>query len=310
MWVCNEDGNYLSELNATSGAVLRTIRGSAYKFNSPSGIATDGRSLWVTNLVGNSITEVDATNGSLERVIRPPRIRFTQPQAIFYATGDLWIASGVNASTSAVVELSASNGSVVRVIRKDIWWPESINVVGRHVWVGNLANAGGETTGDSTHSVTELNTQTGAIEQSINLVHVGSGVQAAAFAPDGEDLWISNGNIVVPGTNYQAVEIDDTNGRVVRRVGGTHTWSNGAPFAGPAGIALLDGHLWIADGVNVVELNAATGALIRIIRAPQDRFDGARDLIMVGDLVWISNSYNNSLTELRTSNGALVRVVS
>jgi DNA-binding beta-propeller fold protein YncE len=310
IWVSNEDGNYMSELDATSGALVRTIRGSDYRFNRPLGVTTDGRSLWVTNSIGNSITEVNATNGSLVRVIRPPRIRFTDPEAIAYAAGHLWVASGGNVGdTSAVVELSASNGRVVRVVRRDIWSPKSIDVVGQHVWVGNLADARGESTGDPTHSVTELNEQTGAVEQSLNLVHLGSGVEAAAFAPDGANLWFSNGNIAVPGTNYQAVEIRDANGRVVRRVGGTHTWSNGAPFAAPAGVVLRDGHLWIADGVNVVEIRAATGGLIRIIGAPQYRFDGAQDLITVGDLVWISNTYNNYLTELRLSTGALVRVV-
>jgi hypothetical protein len=309
LWVCNENGNYLSELNVTNGALIRTVGSRADQFSDPSDIATNGRFLWVTNNTGSSITQLNATDGSLVRVIRPARIRFNYPSAISYEGGHLWVASGGNANhTSQVDELSAASGAIVRVVKQDIWAPEAIDAIGSNVWVGNLVDDQINVTGNPNHSVTELSATTGAVERSINLTHDGAGVQAAAFAPNGGNVWMSNSIVSTPGTNYQAVELRASDGGIVQQAGGTHPWSTSGGGS-PGGISLVGNHLWISDWNNVVELNATTGKVMRIVGARRDRIDVTQDVLAYGNYVWVSNSGGNSLTELQASTGGLVRFV-
>jgi len=309
LWVCNDGGNYLSEVNASTGAVIRTAGGRADRLSDPSDITTNGRFLWVTNYGDNLITELSALDGSLMRVIHPAGIRFQNASAISYSDGYIWVAAGGNVNhSSEIVELSASSGAIVRVVKRDIWAPETIDAVGSQVWVGNLADVLDETTGNPNKSITELSARTGAVERVLNLSHVGAGVQAATIAPYGGSLWISNGSVEIPGTNYQAIEIHASTGHIIRLVGGAHPWSK-AEFGGPSGVSILDNRVWISDSSNVVELDARTGKVIRIVGARRDRIDGTQDVVAYRGYVWISNSDGNSLTELRASDGALVRIV-
>ena len=62
------------------------------------------------------------------------------------------------------------------------------------------------------------------------------------------------------------------------------------------------------------ELNAATGALVRVIAGPQYGFDGAIAVSSDGTHVWVANRFGGatrqgSVTELDAATGALVRVI-
>lgn len=82
MWLANgdTDPNYsVTELDAKTGAVLRTISGSQYQFDAPGGIAVAGGRVWVTNTDANSVTELDARTGAAVRVIFGSKYRFEYP---------------------------------------------------------------------------------------------------------------------------------------------------------------------------------------------------------------------------------------
>ena len=56
MWITNNSGNSVTEVNVSDGSLVQTLSGGPYGYNEPSGIAFDGSHLWVANTGGNSIT--------------------------------------------------------------------------------------------------------------------------------------------------------------------------------------------------------------------------------------------------------------
>jgi DNA-binding beta-propeller fold protein YncE len=63
----------------------------------------------------------------------------------------------------------------------------------------------------------------------------------------------------------------------------------------------------VVSGNAVIELNAATGALVRVISG--DGFSHPIGISSDGSHVWVSNYGGNSVTELSAATGALVRVI-
>jgi hypothetical protein len=65
----------------------------------------------------------------------------------------------------------------------------------------------------------------------------------------------------------------------------------------------------VTNDNSVIELTAAKGTVVRAMRDKVDGFDDP--LAMTGDAtyVWVANSQGNSVTELKASNGSLVRVI-
>ncbi len=61
--VANSSGNSLTEIDASTGALVQVIPGSAYGFQAPDALAVGGSDLFVANGVGNSVTEMNASTG-------------------------------------------------------------------------------------------------------------------------------------------------------------------------------------------------------------------------------------------------------
>jgi hypothetical protein len=51
----------VTELNTTTGALIRVLNGPAYEFRDPSAITVDGTRIWVTNAGDDSVTEFPAS---------------------------------------------------------------------------------------------------------------------------------------------------------------------------------------------------------------------------------------------------------
>ena len=69
----------MTELNASTGALVQVISGSMYGFNSPRAISSDGTHVWVANRYGNSVTELSASTGALVQVISGSSYGFDYP---------------------------------------------------------------------------------------------------------------------------------------------------------------------------------------------------------------------------------------
>jgi DNA-binding beta-propeller fold protein YncE len=93
----------------------------------------------------------------------------------------------------------------------------------------------------------------------------------------------------------------------------------GKALSAATAIAVAGNHVWIANsrdpmtgsaGGWVTELNAKTGALIRVISAGRARFTDPEAIAAYGDSIWVVNRFGSSVTELNARTGALIRVIS
>ena len=115
LFVANDLGNSITELNASTGAALRVLSGPAYRFNLTGPMVANGEDLFVLeDNRSDSVAEVDASTGALVRVISGPAYRFDYPNAMALLGDDLFVVN--NARHPSVTELNASTGALVRVI--------------------------------------------------------------------------------------------------------------------------------------------------------------------------------------------------
>jgi hypothetical protein len=172
LFVGNGSGSSVTELDASTGALVRVLSSPAYKFSYPQAMAVAGRDLFVANATGNSVTELDASTGALVKVLSGPAYKFNGPEATAVAGDDLFVGNG---GGSSVTELDAFTGALVKVLSGPAYKfnePQGMAVAGGDLFVAN---------GDG-NSVTELDASTGA------LVRVLSGPTATERASLGSFL--------------------------------------------------------------------------------------------------------------------------
>ena len=58
LWVANEAGNSVTEINASAGALIRVLAGRQYGFRDPTGLTVVGHTAWVTSMGSNSVTRL------------------------------------------------------------------------------------------------------------------------------------------------------------------------------------------------------------------------------------------------------------
>ena len=93
VWVANY-GNSVTELSASTGALVKVISGSRYGFNGSGAVASGGGHVWVANLGGNSVTELSASTGALAKLISGSSYGFNSPLAIASDGTRVWVANG------------------------------------------------------------------------------------------------------------------------------------------------------------------------------------------------------------------------
>ena len=86
-------GNSVTELSASTGALVKVISGSTYRFDDPDAVSSDGTHVWVANYGGNSVTELSASTGALVKVISGSAYRFNDPHAIASDGTHVWVAN-------------------------------------------------------------------------------------------------------------------------------------------------------------------------------------------------------------------------
>ena len=99
-------GNSVTEVNVSTGALLKVISGPAYQFNGPHALAVIGDNLFVANKWGNSVTEVNASTGALVKVMSASGYRFGGPEAMAVAETHLFVANYGGSVTDNVPGLS------------------------------------------------------------------------------------------------------------------------------------------------------------------------------------------------------------
>src|SRR5271170_587118 len=82
LWVTNEAGNSVTEIDPSSGEWLGTLaRSASYRFNRPTAITRSGANLFIAN-AGDTVSEIRASNGAAVRSISGAAFQFADPVAI------------------------------------------------------------------------------------------------------------------------------------------------------------------------------------------------------------------------------------
>lgn len=286
VWVTNGNGNSVTELDARSGAWVRTLSGGRYGFSEPVGIVDDGTHIWVANTTGNSVTELSASDGAWLQTLSGSHYHFRGPQIVLDDGTHLWVG---NATGDSVTELAASNGAWVRTLasrRYGFDYPLGMAFDGTHIWI---ANFGGDTRGNS---VTEIKAGSGAWVRTLSGTDYGFN-EPAGIAADGTHIWVTNPN------GNSVTEIDAGSGALIRSLAGGNYG-----FSKPSFIAADGTHIWLTNisGNSMEELDAGNGSLERTVSGPSYGFDSPNSFVIGGDHVWIGNWFSRgghgSVTEL------------
>ncbi len=288
LFVANESGNSVTEVNASSGAHVATIAGRSFGLDQPRAIISDGPALFVANGASNTVTEIDPTNRSLIRTISG----FSDPLALAAESARIYVLNG----TGSVTEVSARTGSLLGVASGNQFGfstPGGIVAAGDHLFVTN----------EAANSVTEIN------DRSMKLVTILQGPSYKFRKPTGAavvggDLWVTN------QTGDSVTEIA-TNTDEVTRVVIDHT---NLPTPGP--IAVGDGYVFTVsppgNSPMVSQITSTDGAVAWMMCNTNGAylFNDPQAAVVAGSSLWVVSKGGNSLTQMNTDSGALIRTIS
>jgi DNA-binding beta-propeller fold protein YncE len=283
LWVANEYGNSVTELDANGGTWIRTVPGRGgtgsdqYGFSSPDAIAVGGARVWGAN--DDSVTELNASDGRPVRVLHGAAYGFDRPDAIAVDGPDLWVA---NAGNDTVSELNADNASPAKILSGGSYGfsgPDAIALDGAHLWVVNYNG-----------TATELNANDGSWIRTVACDWLGFNGPDAIVA-DGAYLWVANPQ------SATVTELNADDGSQVRTLPIASSYHD-VPLA----IASDGTDLWVSDGdgTSLMELNAGNGRQVRTLSGDRYHFDVPYAIVADGTRIWVANERGNSVTELPT----------
>ena len=228
VWVANESGNSVTELDAATGGLVQVLSGSNDGFHDPTGISADGTHVWVAN-EGESVTELNASTGVLVRVISTTFGPTSGPYAVSSDGTNVWVSDPAN---NSVTEIGAASGGVVQVISGSSYGfddPFAISSDGTDVWVAN----------DGGNSVTELSAATGGLVQVISNSSYGFD-NPLAVSSDGTNVWVEN------PTSDSVTELNATDGALVEVL------SLPSGTGQPTAVSSDGTNVWVASSGNAV----------------------------------------------------------
>jgi hypothetical protein len=283
-------GTSILEIGRSSGSLVRDLQGSAYGFDSPTGIATGGNDIWVSNAGSNAGTEVNATTGAVVRHIAGSAYGFEDPGGVADDGSHIWVMNNDYATyTGSITEFNAGTGAFVQNIPEGAT-VDAIAADSAHAW----ALVGGTT-------LLEFDAATGTLVQALS----GSAYQfsGSAISSDGTDVWVVN------SYNNSVTEVSASTGAAVAVLSAA-TYG----FDRPNAIYSDGTDVWVSNllGFSVTELSASTGAFIRLIHGAGYGFNAPDGIGSDGTHVWVANgseARGHTVTELTESNGAPDRVL-
>jgi hypothetical protein len=243
LWVANEAGDSVTEINPSNGAWITTIaRAKGYRFNRPVAITRNGADLFVAN-AGDSVTEITASSGKLVRVISGARFHFVNPVAVT-STGTTMLvlnAGTATAPSGSITEFSARTGAFLRRVsgaKFDFDNPQALTVSGANVFVADEGNS----------SVTEVRVANGALVRVI--------AAQGLDAPDG--IAVSSGNVwVADSASNAATDINASTGAVIA----TYSDSDGDyGFGQPSAVIAAQGNVYIMTPYSTSPMVTKVGA--------------------------------------------------
>jgi len=294
LFVTNGGNNSVTEVSASTGGFVAGISARRYRFQHPSAIVSVGADLFVANAAGNSVTEIRAIDLKHLRTIHRPKYHFSDPIVLAPFGQNLFVLNG----TGSVTEIATGSGALIGTASGPAFGfhsPTGLAVANGLVFVADSAN----------NTVTVINAQTRA------LVEILSGPSYGFSTPigvafDGADVWVTNQGTdsvtEISATTLQAVKVlvDTTNLPSV----GPITFGDGYVFTlSPPGPSPMVSQIQISPSPPTVEwmMCNTNGPYL---------FNNPQAAVVNGTNLWIVNEGGNSLTEMDTDSGALIRTVS
>jgi YVTN family beta-propeller protein len=209
VWTENVGDGTVSEIDASTGAVVNTIAVAGF------GLSSDGTDVWVASIGDGSLTEIDASSGTVVRTIELGG----EPWGVSSDGTHVWVSLR---HESEVIEIDPSTGTVVNTIPLGAFaYPKGISSDGTHVWV---AESNGR-------AVAEIDASSGTLVATIG----GVGYEPLEVSSDGTRVWVSNYEGIVS-------EIDASTGTLI------NSMFLGGSLGGEAKGLSSDGtHVWAAS---------------------------------------------------------------
>jgi hypothetical protein len=291
LFVANGANNSVSEVKASNGSYVATISGTGFGFDSPAAIVSVGGDLFVANSAGNSVSEFSAAARHTDiRTISGPDYGFDDPLALASSGPDLFVLNGGGSLT----EVAIASGDFIGTASGDSFGfddPTGLAVKDGDVFVVNSA----------ADSVTVVKAA------DLNFVSSLSGPTFAfntpiGIASDRTNLWVTNQG------DQSVTEFSPTTLTALNVLS-----SDWLPMVGP--ITYGDGYLFTASPPG------ASPMVSQITPAPPTAnwmmcntngpylFNNPQALVVAGKHLWVVNQGGNSLTEMKTDSGDLIRTV-
>jgi len=290
LFVANGANNSVTEMKASDGSYVVTIAARRYGFDAPAAIVAVGNDLFVANSAGNSVTEFRATGRRHVRTIRGAAYGFADPIALASSGQDLFV---LNAAGS-ITELAIGNGALIGSASGAVYGfdvPTSLAVADGEVFVTNSAD----------DTVTVLDAQTRAFVASLSGAPFNfSAPTGVAF--DGTNMWVTNqGDESV--TEFSPTTLAELNVLV----------SGNLPMVGP--IAFGNGYLFAVSPpgsspmVSQITPSPASVDWMMCNTNGPYLFNNPQAVVVAGTNLWVVNEGGNSLTEMDTVTGNLIRTI-
>ncbi len=290
LFVTNSANNSVTEMNASDGSYMATISGNRFGFASPAAIVAVGNHLFVANSAGNSVTELKIAGHRHVRTIKGARYGFADPIALASSGQDLFVLNGAG----SITEVAIRNGALIGMASGLVFGfdePTGLAVADGYVFVANSA----------ADTVTVLNAGTRAFVASLSGAPFDfSTPTGVAF--DGTNMWVTNqGDESV--TEFSPTTLDELNVLFSGNLPmvGPITYGNGYVFAvSPPGSSPM---------VSQITPSPASANWMMCNTNGPYLFNNPEALVVAGSDLWVVNEGGNSLTEMDTVTGNLIRTI-
>lgn len=264
----------VSELDATSGALIRKIDLAKRGVTGLSSVTVVSGRVWISASGGNQLVELSESTGSVLHIFQS-HSRFAMPSGISGYGTKVWIANP--GWLGRVYARDAQSGKAFRGVTPlvtyktpatvsgystDSLQPSQILADANYVWTGNHA---GQTL-RSMSSVTQLSAATGRVIRTFGSPRTGFNGPIESIAQESNHLWVLIGIWYKHGrhggTLTEVNKLTDSTMQIIPINDGRYTY--------PCGVVAASGKVWVADssggqtGMGLISMiNGATGKIIR-----------------------------------------------
>lgn len=291
LFVTNGANNSVTEVKASDGSYVATISAKRFGFDAPAAIEAVGTDLFVANSANNSVTEFRAAGHRHIRTIKGSQYGFADPIALASSGSDLFVLNGAG----SVTEIATGTGALIGTASGSVFGfdaPTGLAVADGEVFVANSA----------ADTVTVLNAGSRAFVASLS----GSPFDFSTptgVAFDGSNMWVTNQSDSSV-TEFSPTTLDYLNFLQSSNLPmvGPITYGNGYVFAvSPPGSSPMVSQITPSPAsVNWMMCNTNGPYL----------FDNPQALVVAEANLWVVNEGGNSLTEMDTVTGNLIRTIS